>query len=185
MRFHPGFVFSREELENTELKELNSIFKFNPALEGGLSILGGYMNAEVVEQKKQAVDAAVAEYGQAQKDFGVASVKGGDSTTAPKVVMTPEEFEAKIAEAKAVGADEYKANDPTKWNDEDVAKAVTEAVTASETKSSAVIADLNLQLSQKDTEALEEAIADQVEAAVAVVVKNLRERSPSPAPVEA
>jgi len=80
-----------------------------------------------------------------------------------------------VAEGKVLGYAEYAANDQTKFNDEDLAKAVEDAKAPLKEK----IAALEISLSQKDAEALEEALADQLEE----MAKQLRNRTIAPAPV--
>lgn len=111
------------------------------------------------------------------KDPVLAPVEGGE-VVAPlpgQIVLTEEELSLKLAEAKQVGIDEAIANDKTKFNDEDVALAVAESKEASKK----IIADLELKLAEKDADALEEAIADQL----AEFAQKLRDRTVKPAPV--
>jgi hypothetical protein len=93
-----------------------------------------------------------------------------------QIVMSQEELDAKLAEAKKAGSDEAIANDPTKFNDADVAKLVEEGKAPLKEK----IAALELSLSQKDADALEEAIADEL----AAMAQKMRDRTVKPAPVE-
>jgi len=101
-----------------------------------------------------------------------------------KLVMSPEELEAKLAEAKKAGSDEAIANDVTKFGDDDVKKAFEDGKSQGKLENGPIIEELKKQLSEKDADALEEAIADQVEAAVKVVVQGLRDRTVKAAPVE-
>lgn len=117
------------------------------------------------------------------------------SQPSAEVMMSQAEFDAKIAEAKAAGAEEYKANDPTQFGDEDMAaqkaelQSEFEKITAEKEASfKEKIASLELELSQKDADALEEAAADvlaDTAAAMMQKAQELRDRTKkAPADVE-
>jgi hypothetical protein len=143
----------------------------------------------VSDDKLTALNAAVAEYGQAKFDEGAASVVAPTQPSQPAPTeptpgapsepsapvqsgFTQEEVDAKIAAALA----ERDASDKTTLTPEDATKMVDEATSALK----AEIADLQLKLSQKDADALEEAIADQL----ATLAQSLRERTVKSAPVD-